>query len=105
MISERPQGIYKLTDGAGSAPQDWNVPNTTIASPSYPLVVAGQGKLLVGSSDGKLYDVALSNGSVNSKAYDGGSTVGNPTLDTARNLILVGTNSDKKLRAVDLNDY
>ncbi len=99
-VSTASNGIYKLTDGASSASQDWNVSNATIASPSYPLVVLGLGALYVGSSDGKLYEVAVSNGSVNSWSYNGGSTVGNPTFDTSKGYIYVGTNSDKKIRAV-----
>ncbi len=66
-------------------------PVTTIASPSYPVKVSG--KLYIGSSDGKLYQVDASTGVVDTSVTlgDGSSAVGTPAYNGLDQMLYVGT--------------
>jgi outer membrane protein assembly factor BamB len=69
------------------------VPSSTIPGPSTPTYVAGTGKLLVGSSDGNLYQIdvlsPLTPASVT--LGTGGSVIGSPTYDVVTGTIYAGS--------------
>jgi outer membrane protein assembly factor BamB len=84
--------ILSLNDNGTTVSENWRV--TSIPLPSIPLFTPGSHYLLVGSSDGNLYqlDVAVTPPTVKSvKLGDGTATVGSPGLDVANQLLYVGT--------------
>lgn len=85
--------IWSIADNGLSSTINWSVPAATIPGPSTPTYVPGTGKLLVGSSDGKLYqiDVASPLTPTNVTLGIGGSVVGPPTYDILTNTLYVGS--------------
>lgn len=70
-----------------------------IATPSQPVpIVNYYNAVYVGSSDGKLYELSMTNGSVNGYRDLGATTIGDPTVDPSKERIYVGT-SDGRVHA------
>jgi outer membrane protein assembly factor BamB len=71
----------------------WQLTSADIPGPKTPVFVPGTGKLLVGSSDGNLYQVDAFAPAVRTPVLlgDGGSAVGVPTFDILKSMIYVGT--------------
>jgi outer membrane protein assembly factor BamB len=85
--------VWSVADNGLSSTVNWSVPATTIPGPSTPTYISGTGKLLVGSSNGKLYqiDVASPLTPASVTLGVGGSVVGSPTYDIVTNTIYVGS--------------
>ncbi len=82
--------VWALDDNGGSAgPAAWSV--TTVANPSTPLFVIGTTHLLVGSSNGTLYELATGNGAVEGSVSLGTSALGSPARDTVNGVFHVGS--------------
>jgi outer membrane protein assembly factor BamB len=65
-------------------------------SPSSPIGFAGLGKVYVGCSDGAVYQIDLASGTIDaSKSLRPGSTMGDPTLDTENNILIVGSTNSR----------
>ncbi len=70
-----------------------------IATPSQPVpIVNYYNAVYVGSSDGKLYELSMTDGSVNGYRDLGATTIGDPTVDPSKERIYVGT-SDGRVHA------
>lgn len=87
--------VWSIVDNvtSGSVSPGW--PVTTIASPSVPLYIPGTMELLVGSTDGKLYQMNVVT-PLPAKSVvlgDGSAAVGAPTMDLLKMLIYVGTDA------------
>jgi outer membrane protein assembly factor BamB len=87
--------VWSILDNVtfGSVSPGW--PVTTIPSPSIPLYVPGTTQVLVGSGDGKLYqmNVVTPLPAKSVTLGDGSAAVGAPTLDLLKMLIYVGTDA------------
>jgi hypothetical protein len=87
--------VWSIVDNVtfGSVSPGW--PVTTIASPSIPLYVPGTTQVLVGSGDGKLYqmNVVTPLPAKSVTLGDGTAAVGAPGLDIIKMLIYVGTDA------------
>ncbi len=87
--------VWSIIDNItfGSVSPGW--PVTTIPSPSIPLYVPGTTQVLVGSGDGKLYQMnVVTPLPVQSVTLgDGSAAVGAPTMDLLHMLIYVGTDA------------
>ncbi len=84
--------VYCIGDGGTSAVLNTAWGNgsgfITIASPSQPVVSGSLSKLYVGSSDGNVYEVSMSNGA--RRPYNIGYTVGDPSIDIGKFYMYVG---------------
>jgi outer membrane protein assembly factor BamB len=71
----------------------WQLTPADIPGPKTPIFVPGTGKILVGSSDGNLYQVDAFSPALRTQVQlgDGGSAVGVPTVDILKSMIYVGT--------------
>lgn len=71
----------------------WQLTSTDIPGPSTPIFVPGTGKVLVGSSDGHLYqfDAFSPLPTTRVQLGDGSSAVGVPSVDIVNSMIYVGT--------------
>jgi outer membrane protein assembly factor BamB len=86
--------VWSLSDDGASATKIWD--ETSISAPSIPLFTQAGNYLLVGSSDGSLYqlDVSTPIPTVSSIVLgDGSAGIGSPSLDVRSNLVHVGTES------------
>ena len=87
--------VWSIIDNVtfGSVSPGW--PVTTIASPSIPLYIPGTMELLVGSGDGKLYqmNVVTPLPAKSVMLGDGSAAVGAPTMDLLKMLLYVGTDA------------
>jgi outer membrane protein assembly factor BamB len=85
--------VWSLTDNGttgGVTPGGW--PITSISSPSHPLLVYGTNFLVVGSSNGSVYQINVSNLAISSAQLgDGLSAAGSPSFDVTNNMVLIGT--------------
>jgi hypothetical protein len=81
--------VWAIVDNGNSVSPDWSV--TSVSSPSIPLYVNDTNHLLVGSSDGKLYELSTVDGSVEGSVSLGSSPLGSPARDSASGLIHVGS--------------
>jgi len=81
------------TGAARSINLGWPVTSADVPSPSIPTYVPGSSEVLVGSSDGKLYqlDVTTPVPTLSVTLGDGGGAVGAPTVDLLNSMIYVGT--------------
>jgi outer membrane protein assembly factor BamB len=72
---------------------NWQLTPADIPGPSTPIFVPGTGKILVGSSDGNLYQMDAFSPLPTTRVQlgDGGSAVGVPTVDVLKSMIYVGT--------------
>jgi len=90
--------VYSVIDNGDSvtANSSWGggTGYVTIQSPSAPLVVQGQGRLYVGSSDGYIYELSLSDGSQIKKRRVG-PALGDACLDTSKGYLLFGSTTGK----------
>ena len=85
--------VWSLADNIGFATENWNVPAAVIPSPSTPLFVLGTTDVIVGSSNGKLYQIDV-NTPLPVKSIilgSGAGAVGAPSLDLREIMIYVGT--------------
>jgi hypothetical protein len=80
--------VWAIDAGDTSASLAWVV--DTIPNPSTPLHVIGTTDLLVGSSDGTLYQISTA-GAVAGSVSLGTSALGSPARDTVSELIHVGS--------------
>ncbi len=87
--------VWSLADNGFSASVNWQVTDADIPSPSTPIYVPGTTRLLVGSSDGHLYqlDVTAPLPATSVQLGDGLSAVGAPTVDILKSMIYVGTDA------------
>jgi len=87
--------IWAIADNTGSGAVISGWPVTSIASPSIPLHPPGSTRLLVGSGDGKLYQIDVLSPSTPASVVlgDGSGAVGAPTLDLPKSMIYVGTDA------------
>ncbi|GEM_PF-1067543 len=85
--------VWALTDNGTSATQAWQ--QTGVSGPSIPVVPYGGTALYVGSSDGKLYQLGVADGSVATSVTlgDGSATIGSPALDVINTMAYVGSES------------
>jgi outer membrane protein assembly factor BamB len=85
--------VWSIADNGFSATVNWQVTDADIPSPSTPLHVPGTTRVLVGSSDGYLYqlDVLAPLPATRVKLGDGASAVGVPAVDILKSMIYVGT--------------
>jgi len=84
--------VWALTDNGATVSEKWRV--TTVPAPSIPLFTPGSHYLLVGSSDGRLYELDVNGSPPSVKSLqlgDGMATVGAPSLDVVNGLLHVGT--------------
>jgi outer membrane protein assembly factor BamB len=72
---------------------NWQVPSANVPGPSTPVYVPGTGKILVGSSDGHLYqlDAFTPLPATRVQLGDGSAAVGTPSMDVLTDMIYVGT--------------
>jgi hypothetical protein len=72
---------------------NWPVTSTDIPAPSIPTFVPTTDKVLVGSNNGKLYQMNVVNPlpSTSVTLGDGSAVVGTPTVDLLNSMIYVGT--------------
>ena len=87
--------VWSLRDNVTSASVSPGWPVTTIPSPSIPLYVPGTTHVLVGSGDGKLYQMNVVT-PLPAKSVvlgDGSAAVGVPTMDLLRMLLYVGSDA------------
>jgi len=88
--------VWALTNNGGSATQRWVV--SSIAYPSIPIFTAF-GRMYVGSSDGKLYELStLASGSPTVKSLTlgtGDASVGSPSFDYSTNQVYAGTDAGR----------
>jgi outer membrane protein assembly factor BamB len=79
--------------GSASHAVNPNWPVTTVPSPSTPTVIPGGNVVLVGSSDGMLYQLNTINPATASSVAlgDGSAAVGIPTVDILNSMVYVGT--------------
>jgi outer membrane protein assembly factor BamB len=84
--------VWAIEDkiGSGDVVPGWPV---AITSPSFPLHPPGSPYVIVGSGDGKLYQIDLASPSTPASVILGPGTaaVGAPTLDIVKSMIYVGT--------------
>jgi outer membrane protein assembly factor BamB len=87
--------VWSLSDNGLSAVVNWQVTSTDIPSPSIPLHLPGTTRLFVGSSDGHLYQLDITNPlpATRVKLGDGLSVVGVPGVDILKSMIYVGTDA------------
>jgi outer membrane protein assembly factor BamB len=84
--------LWSLTDNGATVSQNWSL--GTVANPSVPLVLLMTNYVIVGSSDGSLYQVDITGPSTTSvQIGDGGAAVGSPAYDVRNDLAYVGTES------------
>jgi outer membrane protein assembly factor BamB len=85
--------VWALTDNGTSVSLDWQ--QGSVAGPSIPLAVPGGTAMYVGSTNGSLYQLSSTDGSVTTSVTlgDGTATVGNPVMDVINNMLYVGTES------------
>jgi outer membrane protein assembly factor BamB len=87
--------VWAIADNttSGSVVAGW--PVTSIPSPSIPLYPPPSTHLLVGSSNGKLYQIDILSPSTPTSVVlgDGSAAVGAPTLDWPNSMIYVGTDA------------
>jgi outer membrane protein assembly factor BamB len=82
--------VWALTDSGTSVGLEWQ--QSGVAGPSIPLALADQGTVYVGSTNGSLYQLDATNGSVvtSEQLGSGSATIGSPGYDWANNLAYVG---------------
>jgi outer membrane protein assembly factor BamB len=85
--------VTSVEDLISSYNVNWQLNSTDIPGPSTPVFVPGTGKILVGSSDGHLYqmDAFTPLPTTRVQLGDGSSAVGVPTVDISKSMIYVGT--------------
>ena len=85
--------IWSLSDDGAAASLNPNWPATFVPFPSTPLVVPFSTNVLVGSSNGQLYQLDVVDPAVfvTEKLGDGSGGVGMPTIDIFNSVIYVGT--------------
>jgi len=85
--------LWSLRDNGGSVTKNWDTLAIGMGKPSTPLVVPGTNAVLVGSDNGRLYQLNATTGSVVGfvQLGDGLSGVGAPSFDVANGMILVGS--------------
>jgi hypothetical protein len=80
--------VWAIVDNGTSASQAWSV--NTVTNPSIPLYVIGTTHLLVGSSDGTLYELSTVDGGQEG-SVSLGSALGSPARDTLNERFHVGS--------------
>jgi outer membrane protein assembly factor BamB len=80
--------VWAIQDDGGSASGLWSVP---VTNPSIPLYVNGTNHLLVGSSNGTLYELSTVDGSQEGSVGLGSSALGSPARDSINDLYHVGS--------------
>ena len=88
--------VYCISDNGGSSyTVNWTV--TTIPSPSTPLFLFGTSYIYVGSSDGRLYQINITDGANTYVALSPGASpvpvVGSPAYDYVNRMVYVGTDT------------
>jgi len=85
--------IWALTDNGGSAALAWQ--QGGVPGPSIPLAPFGENVLYVGSSDGRLYQLSSTTGSIETSVLlgDGTATIGSPALDVFYDVAYAGSES------------
>jgi uncharacterized delta-60 repeat protein len=85
--------VTSTEDQGGAYNPFWQLTSTDIPGPSTPVFVPGTGKVLVGSSDGHLYqfDAFTPLPTTRVQLGDGSSAVGVPSVDIVKSMIYVGT--------------
>ncbi|GMR22861.1 MAG: hypothetical protein BMS9Abin37_1238 [Acidobacteriota bacterium] len=87
--------VWSIADSgaARSVNLGWPVTSANVPSPSIPTYVPGSSEVLVGSSDGNLYQLNVTTPvpTLSVTLGDGGGAVGAPTMDLLNSMIYVGT--------------
>jgi len=83
--------IWAITDNTSSASIAWST--TAVPGPTCPLAPLGSSVLYVGASDGRLYQLKTSTGTVDTSVQlgDGTAAIGNPVFDVVNNMVYVGS--------------
>jgi outer membrane protein assembly factor BamB len=81
--------VWAIQDDGGTVSPLWSV--ATVANPSTPLYVLGTTHMLVGSSNGALYQLATGNGGVEASVPLGTGALGSPARDSINGLFHVGS--------------
>jgi hypothetical protein len=82
-------GVWAIEDLGDSPGFGWSV--MTVANPSTPLYLIGTTHILVGSSNGTLYQLRTSDGAVTGSVSLGTSALGSPARDSFNDLFTVGS--------------
>jgi outer membrane protein assembly factor BamB len=80
--------VWAIRDDGGSPTFLWSTPRT---GPSTPLYVVGTDQLVVGSTNGTLYQLSAASGSQTGSLALGTGALGAPARDTTNERILVGS--------------
>ena len=85
--------VWSVEDQGFSVAINWTIPDTIIPGPSTPSFVPGFGKVLVGSSDGHLYQIDVASPLTPTRVKLGiaKGVIGQPTVDLLQNTIYVGS--------------
>jgi outer membrane protein assembly factor BamB len=85
--------VWSLRDDGAGYSVNPNWPATFVANPSTPVFVPGSSSVLVGSSDGHLYqlDAVDPTSFMREKLGDGSGGIGTPTVDVYNSVIYVGS--------------
>ena len=86
--------IWQVADDGGSPTQTWGVTLPGAATPSIALVLGSLNRLLVGASDGQLYQYDITGNPLPPTSVPlgvGGAAAGAPSYDNVNNVVLVGT--------------
>ncbi len=91
--------LWSLRDNGGSVTKNWDTSAIGMGKPSTPLFVPGTNAVLVGSDNGRLYQLNATTGSVAGfvQLGDGLSGVGAPSFDVANGMILVGSEAGSSM--------
>jgi outer membrane protein assembly factor BamB len=81
--------VWAIVDNGDTVSDGWSV--NTVTNPSIPLYVLGTTHLLVGSSNGTLYELATGNGAEEGSVSLGGSALGSPARDAVNGVFHVGS--------------
>jgi outer membrane protein assembly factor BamB len=85
--------VRSLSDNVTFATENWKLGAAVVPSPSTPLFVRGTTHVLVGSSDGRLYQIDV-NAPLPVKSIvlgSGSAAVGAPSFDVLESMVYVGT--------------
>jgi len=85
--------VWSIADNGFGSTVNWSVPEAIIKGPSTPTYVPGTGKILVGSADGKLYQIDIGSPLTPTSVTlgIGDSVVGPPAVDIVTTTVYVGT--------------